>query len=378
MIDIDTPVIWDAYGTDNRFSGVGRYAYELFQSLSDIGVKPILLSHELSASNLPGASLLRSSDQIPAPLKLIHRSKLFHSYQNLPNGLQSIDPNRQFEKLIFHGLSNFNLPLISPKRGLARRFSFVLTVHDLIPMIVPRKVSSSLRLQMKHLLTAAVRRADRIICVSEWTRNTLIERYPEIESRTIHISNGIHRPAGLDAKRTYVPRGTGAELLMVSRYEVYKRFDILVSVLRRLKKDISAVVVTDQRGVDWLRKHAEDLLRSKRLRFYSSISDQELLELYHRCALLLQPSELEGFCLPAAEAISYGVPVLFQAGSGIDEVVVDCGLGLSSKASIDDWVGAVEKIVNDGLSFNQQRWAEQQKTWPDVAQAIRSVYNDLG
>lgn len=372
MASLASPVIWDGYGVQSPFSGIGRHVCRLYEGFTGLGLRPLLLT----SKSAPFASWnqIRTLERSEGRLGKIVASKAFHSLHTLPQILHRLKTQLPRQSIIFHALSNFNLPAKQiPNSG----FSWVLTVHDLIPLLASHQVSRSLNLQMRYLMEKAVNRADRIICVSDWTMRTLIEQYPSVESRTIHISNGIIRPSSLSVRMTCVSRETDRHLLMVSRFEHYKRFDRLVAVMRRIDHDIRATVITDLNGEKWFHSNAQDLLRAGRLTLLRAVSDQTLASLYKNSSFLFHPSEYEGFCLPAAEAISCGLPVLYQSGSGIDEVVQGCGLGLSKGFGIDDWVGAVNKLLQDRPNLDIEAWVNTQKSWPDVARDILRVYNDV-
>src|SRR5262249_14746263 len=71
---------------------------------------------------------------------------------------------------LFHGCTGFELP-----RGAGARL--VTTVHDLIPLRFPRLVPWRHRMAVRALLGSALRRAARVIAVSEATRTEILQRF---------------------------------------------------------------------------------------------------------------------------------------------------------------------------------------------------------
>ena len=73
---------------------------------------------------------------------------------------------------VYHALGNFNLPLwkVPGKK-------YVLTVHDLIPELLPHTVSNKFRWQFRAWLSHSLKLADQVVCVSETTRQDLLARY---------------------------------------------------------------------------------------------------------------------------------------------------------------------------------------------------------
>ena len=85
-----------------------------------------------------------------------------------------------------HGVCNFNLPLTR-----VRGTRFVLTVHDVIPLVVPRSVSPAFRWQFRAGRAAVCQLADRVICVSETTRRDLMARFTVDAEKLEVIPNGV-------------------------------------------------------------------------------------------------------------------------------------------------------------------------------------------
>ena len=56
------------------------------------------------------------------------------------------------------------------------------------------------------------------------------------------------------------------------------------------------------------------------------VPDAELVYLYSRAYALVQPSLMEGFGLPAVEAMACGTPVISSRAGSLPEVVGDAGL----------------------------------------------------
>src|SRR5688572_30660567 len=103
------------------------------------------------------------------------RSASLFALTEVPRRLERERPD------VFHAVCNFNLPLT---RAPATRF--VLTVHDLIPLLLPETVSTAYRWQFKLWLGRSLRVADAVICVSETTKRALLERF-DVEHSRLHV-----------------------------------------------------------------------------------------------------------------------------------------------------------------------------------------------
>jgi glycosyltransferase involved in cell wall biosynthesis len=314
---------------------------------------------------------------VPASLKRpgpLFKSKLLWPQLVASQFLKAAKTNRK--PFVFHGLSNLDLPL-GPLGLMGMRR--VVTIHDLIPLLAPRGVSAAYRTQFRLALPFVLRSADAVVCVSDWTRRTIEERFPAYAEKLVVIKNGLaSRAPRIKAKSV----GDVIEGLCVSRHESYKRLDFLLEVLKEGKGRLALTVVTDERGTRALAKSGADFVQRGLLKLHANLDQASLAALYEAADVYVHPSLFEGFCLPAAEALQTGTPIVYQAGSGIDEV---CGstvaFPLSEGTPPAAWWEAIEQAVTLGQS---EAFSELVKahlatlaTWKDAATSLKSLYNEL-
>jgi glycosyltransferase involved in cell wall biosynthesis len=249
----------------------------------------------------------------------------------------------------------------------------IVTIHDAIPLIVPSQVSRVLALQMAWMLPRVLNDCDVALAVSQWTADWLAAKFPQNSHKITVMPNGFPEWRG---GSNLVSRETEPlKALCVSRWESYKRLDRLVDIVQNARGAVQVTLVTDAKGRVYAEENGRDLLAKGWLRLLNGLSDTELTDAYHEHHVYLHPSEWEGFCLPAAEALAHGLSVVYQKGSGIDEVVGPCGIGLSPDASIDDWC---ETLIRREWNMSQSDiydWVQIQPKWNDIAYRLAAVYN---
>ena len=353
-------VLWDDFGLHNLYSGVSRHAIRLSQSLLQLGESPVFrnscppqkLNNLFSLSELPyNASSKKNFFKL---LRVVMENPVRGDFS------------------VWHGLSNLNGAFESRFRSsICAR---VLTVHDIIPLLLDKHQTSRLkRSQYKYLLTRAISNVDQVICVSKWTQSLLSDVYPKFQSKFIFIPNGV------DPILPYVPRETYPEVLFVSRFESYKGFKLLEKIIRIVSDKLKFHIVTDVNGLHYLKQVSP---RSQ-VFTYTAINESELDGLRRRCSIYLQTSRYEGFCLPAAEFLRMGKSVVYCKGSGIDEVMGDCGYALNADSPANHWAETLTHAYHEpvdnpqGCYLDIKNHCETLKTWPEVASKVLGVYNQL-
>ncbi len=166
----------------------------------------------------------------------------------------------------------------------------------------------------------SIRRADRIICLTENDRQDAINNGAQPEAIRI-IPNAICWPKPVDEnsvgnfRRRY---GLKKFLLSVGRLDRVKRGDFLLSALPHLPEDLQLVFVGPDAG--WGRRwqrHAIDLRVAGRTKFISQVSDDDLQLAYRASQAVVMASAYEGLPTVLLEAMAAGVPVIAAEAGGI-------------------------------------------------------------
>jgi glycosyltransferase involved in cell wall biosynthesis len=273
---------------------------------------------------------------------------------------------------VFHAVCNFNLPLQRPP---ATRL--VLTVHDVIPLLLPDTVSTAYRWQFRLWLSRSLRIADAVICVSETTRQALLERF---EVKNVHV---VHH--GVDhVDRVAPPDSTSLrwlDALGLKRFVLYagaldrrKNVELALEACARVK---ATLVLAGQRWygagslegrIARMREQGHDV------RPLGYLDAPVFYALMRRASVFVFPSRYEGFGLPPLEAMQLGVPTIVSSGGALPEV---CGDG-AEYVSPDDAAGlsdAIVRALHDGRPLAARGKAQAVKfTWKECADKTLEVY----
>ena len=179
----------------------------------------------------------------------------------------------------------------------------------------------------------ALARASRILCVSRYTRQRILEQAPGLPRERLTLfpnalSETWRGAVGREPDRPLPQRF----LLSVTRLERGDRYKGIVTVIEALGmlQDASMhyCVIGHGDDVPFLKRVAGRLGVAHRVHFFRGVSDAELITLYERCASFVLPSGKEGFGIVFLEAMFFGAPVIAAAEKGVLDVVRDGETGL--------------------------------------------------
>ena len=125
------------------------------------------------------------------------------------------------------------------------------------------------------------------------------------------------------------------------------------------------------------------MLPPERLDIYVGVADAILKKLYDEATIYVHTSLYEGFCLPAAQALAGSLPILYQSGSALDDMLLGdpMSLALPKGASVQDWTAAFHKL--HALRQDPERITLRLKmtaarpSWKDSATSLKNLYNTL-
>jgi glycosyltransferase involved in cell wall biosynthesis len=178
-------------------------------------------------------------------------------------------------------------------------------------------------------LAEKVRRADRVVCISDFARSQLMALVEESHWAKMGVVHCGINPA--DYARTSEPRAGRARLLCVGRLVAEKGHAVLLGALARLVaegRDIEAVLVGSGPLRVHLQQMADDLGIAERVDFRGPLAQDEVIELYASSTLFCSSSFAEGVPVVLMEAMASGLPVIATAIAGVRELVVDGDTGL--------------------------------------------------
>jgi glycosyltransferase involved in cell wall biosynthesis len=245
---------------------------------------------------------------------------------------------------------------------------FVLTVHDMIHELFPDYFAGDDTSQNKKVL---INKANKIIVVSETTKNDLLKFYPDVENKIKVVYHGFSGKiiTELISKANY--------LLFTGSREGYKNFDLFINAVAPLLKEYDLKLICT--GHSFNKKEAalfEHFDISNRV-ICRLVSDEELISLYAKALAFVFPSLYEGFGIPVLEAFAAGCPAILSNTSSLPEIGGH-GAVYFDPNSADDMRTVIEKVITSETLQKEliKNGKEQVKkfSWEKCANETMDVY----
>ena len=278
-----------------------------------------------------------------------------------------VTPRTQAE--IVH--NTFYLP-----HGLAthRSAKRVVTVHDMIPELMPR---TRRRLDFVTLKRRYVQSADQVICVSESTKQDLLKVYGLIDAPIHVIHHGVNPRFTPAAPRAdFLP---DRYVLFVGHRHQYKDADVLFRAFAKVSRDDPDIRLLCVGGNGLSPKEAE-LLEGLGIRDKVSqrfLTDELIASAYAHAAVFVFPSHFEGFGLPALEAMASGAPTILARATSLPEVGGGASLYFEPGA-VDELAIQIQRVLTDedlrSQLINQGLERSRHFTWARTAEQTAEVY----
>jgi glycosyltransferase involved in cell wall biosynthesis len=209
-------------------------------------------------------------------------------------------------------------------------------------------------------------RDQRVICITEFIKGDLIQRGFRPEMLDVI-------PPGVDPVDEEGKEGDYA--LFVGRLVGTKGLPYLIKAMRKV--DGRLVIVGD--GPE--RARLENLVRSigvaDKVEFTGRVGIERKAELLSNCKVFVMPSLFESYGMAAAEALTWGKPVVASRVGGLPEVVGKAGILTPAKDS-DALSDALNTMFRDDpfrrACASEARQHMKRYAWPSVVEDLEALY----
>lgn len=341
-----------------------------------------------------------------SPTKTGHKVRGVGIYtENLENALKKYAKDVDLEVIenksqIKIGLDLVHFPYFDPfilslsqKKGIKT----LVTVHDLIPLVFPKKFPPGVKGKIKWLLQKRkLSKVDAIITDSESSKKDILKimKFPSERIDVVYLAADEAFKKITDEsllsqvkKKYFLPLNF---VLYVGDATWNKNLLNLVKAIEKTKTKAVLVgkAITSDNAVtnEWTKELMEVqqiIKESDQFIKLGFVPTEDLVSLYNLCSVFAFPSRYEGFGLPLLEAASCGAPIITSKKGSIPEVIGDAAEFVDPE-SIEDIRSAIEKVVgNEELrgdlskkSFERSKQFSWKKTAIETAKVYKKVINE--
>jgi len=278
---------------------------------------------------------------------------------------------------LFHCTKNYGIPLNLD-------CPIVTTIQDLIPLALQKSYLPELKERLYYRLNIeiAIRRSNRILTISNFSRDEIIRFFPFAKDKVEVIYLGGDPEFGNNIS-DFEAQNIISKLNLIKPYiltiggsEPRKNVKMLLKMYEQFADlfEYDLVII----GGEWRNIPFDKINKGiDKVHFIGKVTEAELVSLYKQASLFIFPSIYEGFGLPVLEAMSCGVPVIASQYTSLPEIVEQAGI-LTDPLNPSILYSDIQRVLQD-LELQKElslRGKAQVKkfNWNNTAKLTADIY----
>jgi glycosyltransferase involved in cell wall biosynthesis len=240
-----------------------------------------------------------------------------------------------------------------------KKLKTTVTIHDLafkiFPQFFPRKDLRRLNLFSDY----AIKNSNKIIAVSQSTKNDILKFYPGINEKKIKViyhgfDSELFQKEITKELSGGTLKGYGLEnanyILYAGAIQPRKNLGILIEAFEKIKKDDPELKLVLAGGKAWMWEEifdkASKSIYAKDIIITGTVKFEELKVLYENARVFVFPSLYEGFGMPVLEAFAAKIPLISAKNSSLTEVGGEAVLYFNENDP-EDLSEKIKKVIED-------------------------------
>lgn len=291
------------YLVENYSNKAHIYVYYNFDSFLDAWVLNLIKGYTIPVFDIKNRSEVK---------KIIEDKNIDIWYSGIPYHYEQSDVgNNAILKGTIHGLRSIEMP--------GDRYAYLYSngkqsIKELVKYMVRERYKKR---EIKKI-SSCIRMLDELICDSEHSKYSLIQKYPELNDKKVNVYYAPQKVSALSQRDTeekpYILL-LGGDRWVKNTYRAMQALDMLYT--DKLIKNHEVYVVGNVN-----KKVRARIKNNSHFKELGYVDTEKLEELYRNCELFLYPSLNEGFGLPPLEAMKYGKTCIVSGICSLPEI---CG-----------------------------------------------------
>ena len=274
-----------------------------------------------------------------------------------PFSVKGLFINKKVNKYDLYFTPNFIIPLNVKIKVYA-------IIHDVIYLDYKDSTKNYLDYQIKkYLLKRALKKADKIFTVSNFTKSRINYHFPKNKKDIIVTYSGLSNSIINYKNKHHKVVKDNNSLIYVGNIKKHKGLITLLYAMQELP-DYTLKIVGSKEKFRTGNMDFDKFLESPNIKFMGYLEDEAMYSLIENSSFLIQPSLYEGFGLPPLEALYLGTKPIISDISVFKEIYEDFDVTYFKKEDTKD---LVEKIKTtspkvDGVDSNKYSFSKISKT----------------
>jgi glycosyltransferase involved in cell wall biosynthesis len=276
----------------------------------------------------------------------------------------------------------------------------IVIIHDVIAEHYTHLTLPNYRARLFWKTKVALGRwqADAIVTISDYSRQEILKRFKIAPERIFVVGEAsdpafclLDHPAPTSRLDALGVTGNGRSVVYVGGFSPHKNLESLVSIFakvvsKRAFSDVCLIMVGEYEKEIFhsyfgtIKKQVDELRISDRVIFTGYLPDEELVVLLNLSTVLVLPSLMEGFGLPAVEAAACGCPVIATIASPLPKLLGEGGLYVNPSEPQELEAALIRVLESESLQRHMRQTglaAARQLTWDAAARQMISLMQKM-
>ncbi|HEX7586461.1 MAG TPA: glycosyltransferase family 1 protein [Patescibacteria group bacterium] len=277
---------------------------------------------------------------------------------------------------------------------VTKRIKIITTIHDISFNFFPQFIRVIDLIFLKLLIPVSLRRADKIIAVSRFTRDEIIKYYNVIPEKIECVYNAV---ADIFAESNFSSIQLGEVrkkydlpekfIFYIGTMQPRKNLSLLVEAFGKAKEkisDLKLVLAGGKNAYNFDKKIGKLIHKfslSEDVIFPGFVPEEEKKAFFRLAEAFCSPSLYEGFDIPILEAFATGIPVIASEIPVHREIAGDSALffAASNSSELAEKIGNI--CTDEGfrnLLISKGKNQSEKFSWKDSAEKTLAIYEKMG